>query len=356
VNNNDLAPRIPTAPEFLLEPLRRAALSSVTERIIQKFTTWGVVMRSYRPVSKTVFIGHTHQPEQGPEMDDTVVGAEGGCYHALRRKLPHDPKYANMGGLARSLSLSGVVKKLTGVGDLERMAKEHAMSDYVSYSRIQLGVTVAQPDALPSTEDQHTFLSWAKDYRFDKLKGLLESEPRLLNVQPLTHEGRRRWSALHQAAQSGNTEALTWLLQLGADLTSTTDDGQVPREVAEGDSRVVLDEWEARLSLTAQHHFLDLARSHDWPRVLELAKATPQLINMQPSQRWSVLHHAAAVGDAKVVHCLLGLRADCTLTTRTGQLPLHVASTFDCKTLLRKHTLPTTLAALPFDPEDPEDR
>ena len=54
----------------------------------------------------------------------------------------------------------------------------------------------------------------------------ISETPELVNAQP-----SGRWSALHQFADAGMTEAVKWLLANGADRTAKTKDGQLPYDV-----------------------------------------------------------------------------------------------------------------------------
>ena len=62
---------------------------------------------------------------------------------------------------------------------------------------------------------QHAFLDRAKAFDWAAVKVALIAEPNLVNVTPSD-----RWSALHQAALSGDAEAVKLLLRFGADLHS----------------------------------------------------------------------------------------------------------------------------------------
>ena len=75
--------------------------------------------------------------------------------------------------------------------------------------------------------EQHVFLDAAKDYKFEKVKSLAESNGLLINVQPAG-----RWSALHQAAAAGDESMINWLIARGARLESVTGDGKKPIDVA----------------------------------------------------------------------------------------------------------------------------
>ena len=57
--------------------------------------------------------------------------------------------------------------------------------------------------------EQHAFLDAAKNYEFEQVKKLVESNPLLINVQP---DGR--WSALHHAAAAGKGFMIYWLIEI----------------------------------------------------------------------------------------------------------------------------------------------
>jgi len=79
----------------------------------------------------------------------------------------------------------------------------------------------------PSEREQHAFLDAAKNNRFAQVRQFVLATPSFVNCQPAG-----RWSALHQAAQFGNVEAVTFLLEHGASVTVRTRDGLTPLDVA----------------------------------------------------------------------------------------------------------------------------
>jgi len=81
---------------------------------------------------------------------------------------------------------------------------------------------------VPTTQEQHAFLDAAKYANFALVRTLVLAKPSLINCQPAG-----RWSALHQAAMRGNSEAVHFLLQRGACTTARTIDGRTPLEVAD---------------------------------------------------------------------------------------------------------------------------
>ena len=78
-----------------------------------------------------------------------------------------------------------------------------------------------------SVIEQHAFLDLAKNYNWAGVKQAIVDNPTLVNVQP-----GGRWSALHQAARSGSTEAVEMLLASGANPLAKNSDSKTPREVA----------------------------------------------------------------------------------------------------------------------------
>ena len=83
------------------------------------------------------------------------------------------------------------------------------------------------PQTIPEWK-QHLFLDSAKNNTWITVKGFLEETPELVNVVG----GRaNRWTALHQAVASGNTEMVTYLLGKGADKTIQNRDGHTASQV-----------------------------------------------------------------------------------------------------------------------------
>jgi len=85
------------------------------------------------------------------------------------------------------------------------------------------------------------------------------------------------------------------------------------------------DEEAADPRMELEHEFLDSAKSFGWAAVRSMLKETPDLINVQPSGRWTALHQAAYSGQADICKELVGLGADIQAVTRSGQTPADVA-------------------------------
>ena len=104
---------------------------------------------------------------------------------------------------------------------------------------VSVGVPIHQPGfpppplppSLPQTIPewkQHLFLDSAKNSNWITVKGFLEETPELVNVVGGT---ANRWTALHQAATTGNVEMVTYLLSKGADKTIQNRDGHTASQV-----------------------------------------------------------------------------------------------------------------------------
>jgi len=80
---------------------------------------------------------------------------------------------------------------------------------------------------LPERE-QHQFLDICKNGDFERVKEFLKVNPLYINVRPCG-----RWSALHQFAYNGDSEAIQYLLDKLADPSARTPEGHTPAEVAQ---------------------------------------------------------------------------------------------------------------------------
>merc|ERR1719359_582013 len=90
--------------------------------------------------------------------------------------------------------------------------------------------------------EQHAFLDFAKEFDWTAVKRLINANPLLVNVQPCGQAGPR-WSALHQAAFGGSTDAVRFLLGHKAAVDAKTKEGQTPMDVAKSEQvRAILRE------------------------------------------------------------------------------------------------------------------
>jgi hypothetical protein len=74
---------------------------------------------------------------------------------------------------------------------------------------------------------QHLFLDLAKTYQWETVKELINENNSIINTTI-----SNRWSALHQAAHSGNEEIIKFLLENGASKTLINSDGNTPQDIA----------------------------------------------------------------------------------------------------------------------------
>jgi hypothetical protein len=78
-----------------------------------------------------------------------------------------------------------------------------------------------------SEADQHAFLDLAKDHNWEAVKRMVNERPLIVSAHPA-----QRWSALHQAAASGDEGVVRFLLDKEASVDVTNKDGQTPADVA----------------------------------------------------------------------------------------------------------------------------
>eukprot|EP00930_Biecheleria_cincta_P073968 TRINITY_DN61214_c0_g1_i1.p1 TRINITY_DN61214_c0_g1~~TRINITY_DN61214_c0_g1_i1.p1 ORF type:complete len:585 (-),score=153.33 TRINITY_DN61214_c0_g1_i1:60-1784(-) len=78
--------------------------------------------------------------------------------------------------------------------------------------------------------EQHAFLDLAKDNKWAEVKRKVNAKPSIVGVTPA-----QRWSALHQAAASGDADMVKFLLDKGASIDVKNKDGETPLDVAADD-------------------------------------------------------------------------------------------------------------------------
>jgi hypothetical protein len=104
----------------------------------------------------------------------------------------------------------------------------------------------------------HAFLELAKKYDWPAVEAVLRKAPHpqvLANAQP-----DRRWSALHQAAQCGNPDAVDMLLRFSANPLDRNRDGHTARELAQEPAVVeLLEKAESAAAASGVHELAELA-------------------------------------------------------------------------------------------------
>jgi len=86
--------------------------------------------------------------------------------------------------------------------------------------------------------------------------------------------------------------------------------------------------------MAEQHAFLDLGKRRDWVAARSMLASAPEIVNVQPLGRWSMLHHAAEHGDLGVIGFLLEHGADIASRTSDGRTPLDVAKSEEARAVL----------------------
>jgi hypothetical protein len=124
-------------------------------------------------------------------------------------------------------------------------------------SSSSLGTDVDMSDelAVRRLTIEHEFLDFAKRYDWIRLAAHLKWDPDLVNAHPC-----KRWTALHQAARSGETSVVEWLLYARADPCRKNKEGRRP------------------LALTTNPEIANLLKSAAEGRFPAVAPPTPTLV------------------------------------------------------------------------------
>lgn len=192
----------------------------------------------------------------------------------------------------------------------------------------------------PSVSSQHHFLDAAKHYDFATVRATISENPLFINCQPAG-----RWSALHQASEAGDEATVRFLLEKGASINVRTKDGKTPIDVAANPTIKSLLTSPGSAggmdvddivfpSVSEQHSFLDAAKHYAWETVVAMVKKDGNFVNVQPSGRWSALHHAAKEDNLEMVKFLLERGANIEVKTSDGQTPLALANNAHVKAAL----------------------
>lgn len=132
---------------------------------------------------------------------------------------------AHVASRSRSRSRSENNNEVQGFLDAERQASVTNSVNLPPQVRRQIGTVNL---VMPTQEEQHRFLDYAKNYDFNNVKNLVNSNNLYVNVVT----DFNRWSALHQAAHSGNFTMVEFLLSKGANKTIVNNDNKTPYDIA----------------------------------------------------------------------------------------------------------------------------
>lgn len=98
-----------------------------------------------------------------------------------------------------------------------------------------------------------------------------------------------------------------------------------------------------------EHEFLDRAKQFQWEQVKTMLAESPELVNVQPSGRWSALHQAASRNATDIVQHLLDCNADVRLRNRDGRTAADLATDAALKDLLQPLGEPVDGGLIPVD-------
>jgi len=122
-----------------------------------------------------------------------------------------------------SASQDEVPRSPSSKGTAPELIANHAPTTGLLHSRSATMSKTGLPD-----REQHQFLDICRNGDFERVKEYLTVNPLYINVQP-----GGRWSALHQFAFHGDSEAIQYLLGKLADPSAKTSEGHTPAEVAQ---------------------------------------------------------------------------------------------------------------------------
>ncbi|KAL3886229.1 hypothetical protein ACJMK2_026236 [Sinanodonta woodiana] len=227
-------------------------------------------------------------------------------------------------------------------------------------------------DITARTDDgSHVLHIAAGDDNLTLVKYLIDTNPELLQLND-----SNGWTALHHASQTGSVHMFKTLIAAGLDITARTNDGSHVLHTAAGDDNLTLvkyliDTNPELLQLndsngwTALHHAsqtgsvhmfetliaagLDItARTNNGYHVLHIAAGTdnltlvkylidanPELLQLNDSKGWTMLHYASQTGSVDMFETLIAAGLDVTARTNSGAHVLHIAAGNDNLTLVK---------------------
>lgn len=110
-------------------------------------------------------------------------------------------------------------------------------------------------------------------------------------------------------------------------MSQTNDDERIllDRNYIRNNNNNLINNSILQISDNDKHIFLDYAKNADFEKCKSLILQNNSYINVQPNNRWSVLHQAAFFGNSEMVLWLLNHGADKNLINNQGKKPLDVA-------------------------------
>jgi ankyrin repeat protein len=204
---------------------------------------------------------------------------------------------------------------------LERMCKSEAGILEIFQSLFELDSS--QVDF--KDEKGKTLLFFAAEKGFAKLAAFLLSKGAWVNT-------RDKWNftPLHEVL---NKETAEVLIKGGAFLEVKSNIGLTPLQTAVYGLRLEV----ARFLVSkgaASNIFLDTAMGRFEQVQLQVQK-NPNIVNNAGVDGWTLLHHAAAAGQYKIVDFLISKKADINAQTIKGETPLHLAVSWGRKKIIK---------------------
>lgn len=176
----------------------------------------------------------------------------------------------------------------------------------------------------------------AKDGNLEKVKALLQTNPRLVSSKD--EDGR---TPLHWAAAGGHKDVVVFLLSNEADIRAKDNSGETPYDLSttHGDVAELLRQNGGRKK-TSSHDtaIFDAATNGDLSKVKELVEDDPDIVFFEdashPGTRATALAFAAINNRTDVVKYLLDHKANVNAKDADNQTPLMGAADYNHKEMV----------------------